>query len=513
LDWVLYKSVHLKATPENEANYYVEVVVPWEEGMNPDFSDISFVELDGYTLIPQYRMSYTSGVTSTWCIKTSYKLAGGKDIFLLFSNSGAVLRSDREDVFNFWDDGAVSGMDKWNVTFPSQVFKQGGYIKVQGDMNTSPYYGTISSKTLFGLRTGVKITFMQKGGPTTGVNAWQAGFKQPSPSSHYHLLDAFVPRKYYGCGNDSDPLDDLGADVLHVLDIQRYADTEVRSILDGELGFVNALDHDDDIQMAVFASDFTISYGSPQFPVYLLIKEVLVYNIPSDGIMDIPTLGPTGETMDVWGTDTMLNGYIDDISFRIGNPMGNRWQYYPHIQRTLQRLYWRLNKQYRLVKDELEMDFSTLGTFVAYWTLPRWFMKLYKLEPNYDWREPDEYDGTAGTYTINGGRIYFGGIDATDVVTAYFYSSGKIFTTKADADLLEGEINVPEWTDRSLDQALYYGACIELKQDYPGFNHDVNEYNELKKRMFDSFDSDQDKDLVLPGDPDPAPPDAYGWVN
>ena len=214
-----------------------------------------------------------------------------------------------------------------------------------------------------------------------------------------------------------------------------------------------------------------------------------------------------------FGAGSLMNQYLDDISFRIRNPRGDRWQYYPHIQRTLDRLYHRLCKDYRLVQDYEEMDFSTLDPFVHYWTLPRWFMKLYKLDPNFEWREPDEFDSTeADTYTIDGGKIHFGGIDETSVITMYFYSSGKPFTTKATAQLEEGEINEPEWTDRSLDQALYYGACIELSDKYPGRDHDIREFERMRARMADSFDSQQDKDQTLPGDPPGETPiDAFDY--
>lgn len=202
------------------------------------------------------------------------------------------------------------------------------------------------------------------------------------------------------------------------------------------------------------------------------------------------------------GGGYMLNAFIDDISYRIRNPKGEKWQHYPHILRVLNRLYHRLCRDYRLVQKPLVMDFSTLSTFVNYWSLPGDYINLYHIDDDYTWVDPTEFDETEiGRYTITRGRIYFSGIDATTVITMLYYSSGNTLTTKATESLEATECNLPEWTDRALDQVLYYGACIELKDDYPGRAADVDIYNRLEIQLKDAFGNVQDKDFETPSDP------------
>lgn len=213
-------------------------------------------------------------------------------------------------------------------------------------------------------------------------------------------------------------------------------------------------------------------------------------------VLDVPD-GP-----EEGGGSYMLNEFIDDISFRIRNPKGDKWQYYPHILRGVNRLYHRLCREYRLVQKTLEMDFSTLSTFVQYWSLPADYINLSQLSPDFTYIVPTEFDeDDEERFTINRGRIYFSGIDNTYVVSMVYYSSGNTIVNKADEDLAAGECNKPEWTDRAMDQALYYGACIELSDNYPGRAADVEIYNRLELQLKDAFANVQDKDYEVPYDP------------
>lgn len=508
MDWLLCKAIDLPSTAVSETNYNYRIVVTYEAEMLPDFSDISFVEEDGVTEVEQYRFSYNPGVSSVWWIKIASKPAAGKKIYMLYSNAGAILRSDGDSTFEFKDEGdetiPLGEEGKWEVhqSLYDLTYRHDGYIEVNGYIFGGPGYSYIQSLASFSIGRGMVLRALTMDTESVGYTGISMGFLVYGGADYQHLnLDQFA--KYFFRTNVQDGTLWV-AEEENEITIQRNSSTQISCFENGVLktNVSDTVPLSGDLPIALYSAGW-------RFRIF----DIFVYH----GQYEVaPTQGTSTPTIEIWPLpeDTMLNEFIDDISFRIQNPMGQRWQYYPHIQRTLQRLYWRLNKEYRLVKDSLAMDFSTLSPFVASWALPRWFMKLYKLDPDFDWREPDEFDPTeSSTYTINAGRIYFGGIDATSVVTMYFYSSGKKFVVKATVDLLTDECNEPEWTDRSLDQALYYGACIELKTDYPGFNHDVNEYNEMKRRMADSFDSEQDKDMILPGDPAEPEADSYGWVN
>ena len=110
------KPIPLAATPLDETNCHAKVSIAWETGMNADFSDISFVDSDYATQLPQFLEKKTDGVTSTWWIKCPNKPAAGKTVYALFCDPLATLRSSPEDVFAFYDTGESGDMSKWTVS-------------------------------------------------------------------------------------------------------------------------------------------------------------------------------------------------------------------------------------------------------------------------------------------------------------------------------------------------------------------------------------------------------------
>ena len=87
---------------------------------------------------------------------------------------------------------------------------------------------------------------------------------------------------------------------------------------------------------------------------------------------------------------------------------------------------------------------------------------------------------TDPTFTIMGDTIYFSNVDADTVLSMWYYSFGLTLVNKEDGVFTAAtEINTPEWED-NLHDALFYGTCADLKNDYPMYKADLRSVEEMK---------------------------------
>ncbi len=181
---------------------------------------------------------------------------------------------------------------------------------------------------------------------------------------------------------------------------------------------------------------------------------------------------------------------IDAVAFRIGDPKLIRRHYAPYILRSMNRVYRRLNTQLTCLEKVWSLDFSTLDPLVQYMSLPVDFIRPFRIEPFLTYREPgnmvledESFSEQEDTFTIMAGKIYISEIAADSLYSVWYYSSGYTLVDKADEDLLEGEINVPEWPREFGADLLFYATCIEISTDYPMYEHDYRMYIELKREL------------------------------
>lgn len=185
-----------------------------------------------------------------------------------------------------------------------------------------------------------------------------------------------------------------------------------------------------------------------------------------------------------------LLNMIDDIALRIGDPILEKGNYPPFVLRTMNRVYREINRETRYLVKSCEMDFSTLSPLVQYWALAADFMGVARLEPHYDWMEPNDFvfegeseSETDETFTIIGGKIYFSNIQSDTKVTMHYRSSGYALVLKEDGSLGAGEANAPEWQRKDFHDLLYYATCLEISQDYPHAAKDLASRDRLFTEM------------------------------
>ena len=574
------KPIPLAATPLDETDCHAKVSIAWETGMNVDFSDISFVDSDYATQLPQFLEKKTDGVTSTWWIKVVNKPAAGKTVYALFCDASATLRSSPEDVFAFYDTGESGDMSKWTVSKAgpdAYAIKSNGFIELKTSQ-TNPYHVMIRTVDTFPGSIGLRFKLKSVGRTGqyepvyTGIMLIEPNGNMNYPYLYYLDIDFTYDvvlgldaiNKTTGAleGNRAPQLFD---GQTYIFDMYKRVNVKGGMTLDDGSTYAVVLDNKP--QGAFDAANpvtFRINQALGTSPYnYLYIGYVFLYNVPSSGSLDAPVPGntldrtvsadftanprkgraplavaftdlstgsPTGwlwdfgdgqtsteqnpmhtyqepgyyavkltavkygyensitKTSYIDSGGTMVDTLIDDIAFRIQNPLKERWQFAPHILRTLNRLYKRLNHDCGCLIKPLAIDFST--TEDHWWTLPSDFIQLVRIYPQRTFKDPREFvfDGeieanTGGFITILENRLHFNNIGHTETFTVWYLSSGLVLVDKADADLLPGEINDPEWPELSLHQILYYGACVELKEKYPNREHDLSQYQFLSERL------------------------------
>jgi hypothetical protein len=183
---------------------------------------------------------------------------------------------------------------------------------------------------------------------------------------------------------------------------------------------------------------------------------------------------------------------IDDVAFRINDPHMLRRHYAPYILRTMNRVYQRLNRETKCLEKSVTFDFSTLDPLVNYWAIPSDMIEPFRIEPILGYRNPQQFvfaddaevsGAETGTFTIANGKFHFSSVTAESLYEIWYYSTGLVLVDKEDADLLEGEINTPEWPWEALHQLLFYATCIEISNSYPMYEQDYRRYEELKQML------------------------------
>jgi hypothetical protein len=195
-----------------------------------------------------------------------------------------------------------------------------------------------------------------------------------------------------------------------------------------------------------------------------------------------------------------IDEIIQDVQHRIGEYDGNPPFTKASILRTINRIYKQLNSELKCLEKFHVYAAGTFDDDVYYVEKPEQMIMPYRFtdEDNniiaLDYVQPELWskETSGATFTIMGintlgvgQQMYFSGVDAETAFIIWYYASGSELVDKDDADVGTGEANTPEWQLHYYD-ALYYGASIQLKQDYPMYESDVVQFNRLKKGLRES---------------------------
>lgn len=184
----------------------------------------------------------------------------------------------------------------------------------------------------------------------------------------------------------------------------------------------------------------------------------------------------------------VIKDMIEEIAFRINEANMEIPFQEPTIRRAMNRLYRKWNTEFLCLEKLYPISAGTFSSSVKYIAKPTGFIAPFKfLDSDGEITELDfmnegqfNANDTDPTFTIMGDTIYFSNVDADTVLSMWYYSFGLTLVNKEDGVFTAAtEINTPEWED-NLHDALFYGTCADLKNDYPMYKADLRSVEEMK---------------------------------
>jgi flagellin-like protein len=113
--WLKRKAVTIdnNLNPDDLAGYQIQLNVPYDSDMNPDFSDLRFTDSDEQTLIPYWVESYVPSVSAVvWVKVPAIPASSTETIYMYYGNPSATSESNPDDTFDlfvdFTQDGVIS---------------------------------------------------------------------------------------------------------------------------------------------------------------------------------------------------------------------------------------------------------------------------------------------------------------------------------------------------------------------------------------------------------------------
>lgn len=110
--WINRKAVTIDNTlnPNYLIGYQIQLNVPYDSDMIPDFSDLRFTDSDGQTLIPYWVESYVPSISAVvWVKVPSIPASSTETIYMYYGNPSATSESNPDNTFdvflNFTRDG------------------------------------------------------------------------------------------------------------------------------------------------------------------------------------------------------------------------------------------------------------------------------------------------------------------------------------------------------------------------------------------------------------------------
>ncbi len=164
-DWAKRAPLEINNTKNAETltNYQVKMQVPYEMGMNNDFSDLRFTDEDKITELPYWIEEKTDGDKATVWIKVPNIAANStKTIYMYYANEAAASAGDGSKVFDFFDDfsGASLNTGKWNQHNGNATSISGGLLTTSANNLDPGKLTAISAPTGDGyvMRSKFKVT-------------------------------------------------------------------------------------------------------------------------------------------------------------------------------------------------------------------------------------------------------------------------------------------------------------------------------------------------------------------
>jgi hypothetical protein len=136
--WSRRAPVTINNTGSALTDYQVRVDVTYDADINPDFSDVRFVDSDDSTELSHWRESYIDSTSAIFWVKVPSIPSGSKVIYMYYGNAAASSASDGDATFEFFDDFPGTSLDttnKWDVINPGAgtYWVSGGLLTIESD--------------------------------------------------------------------------------------------------------------------------------------------------------------------------------------------------------------------------------------------------------------------------------------------------------------------------------------------------------------------------------------------
>ena len=133
--------------------YQGHLIVPWQEGMQTDFSDLRFRDPVAGRCPYRVENIVAEQTADVWIRLRRYQTR----LDVLYGNPAATTESDGAAVFEFWDDFPGSSLDltRWNKESYATAIVSGGILTATG--NGVRNNTVVSSKMIFGTNRAVRI--------------------------------------------------------------------------------------------------------------------------------------------------------------------------------------------------------------------------------------------------------------------------------------------------------------------------------------------------------------------
>jgi len=186
--WNFYWKFRRPITIENDenveielTNYQVGIFIPYDSDMNPDFSDLRFVDEDGYEL-PYWIMKKVDGEWAYVWVKVPKIPANGKTtIYVYYGNPSAKDESDPSKFsFKFYDDFSSDPTSRWNVYRyakdpNTEFYWDGDVVYLTKAVNHKGSFAFVKNPN-FDVSNGFVAEFDFKCGGGTGADGIAFGF-------------------------------------------------------------------------------------------------------------------------------------------------------------------------------------------------------------------------------------------------------------------------------------------------------------------------------------------------
>ena len=197
------KTVHINSSPDGAlTNYQIKLTVAYENGMQADFDDIRFVDLDA-NYINSWLESKTNSNTADFWIKTDVPASGGKDIYMYYGNSSLSSGSSGSNTFVQYH-GSASTTFKDSNTVPAANLIYEGSCK-GGTTTTTIQVGqcenSVPDTTGDYIYMYIHQSLGKYGGIRNGATETNTGWYAPVPSANtyhrYKIVNTASSSKFY----------------------------------------------------------------------------------------------------------------------------------------------------------------------------------------------------------------------------------------------------------------------------------------------------------------------------